>query len=56
MCPRFSATRMIATGTISAIAFASNTGATKFGRPNQAAAATLPKSTGGAPKLVAVAA
>ena len=44
--PRFSATRMIATGAISAIAPASKTGVWKFGRPNQAAEATELKSIG----------
>ena len=47
MCPRFSATSTIATGAISTIALASNTGAAKFGRPNHAAAPILAKSIGG---------
>src|ERR1700752_5445799 len=41
MCPRFSATSTIATGAISTIAFGSNTGAAKFGRPIHAAASIL---------------
>ncbi|MCY1511508.1 hypothetical protein D9M68_459320 [compost metagenome] len=44
--PRFSATRMIATGAISSIALAVNTGAVKVGRPNQAALAMPLRSTG----------
>ena len=44
--PRFSATRMIATGAISSIALAVNTGAVKAGRPNQAALAMPLRSTG----------
>ncbi|GFN29277.1 hypothetical protein ADE_49750 [Achromobacter denitrificans] len=44
--PRFSATRMIATGTIRPMASALKTGAAKCGRPNQAAAETAAKSMG----------
>ncbi|CFN77754.1 Uncharacterised protein [Bordetella pertussis] len=44
--PRFSATRMMATGTIRPMACGSNTGAAKLGRPNHGAAATLAKSMG----------
>ena len=47
MCPRFSATSTIATGAISNIAFPSNTGAVKFGRPSHAAAPILEKSIAG---------
>ena len=46
ICPRFSATRMIATGAIRLIACAVKTGLVKFGRPNQAACATFEKSIG----------
>ena len=44
--PRFSATRTMATGAISSIACASQTGAVNFGRPNHGAARTAPKSIG----------
>ena len=46
MWPRFSATKMIATGAISSMALALNTGALKLGRPNQAALAMPDKSSG----------
>ena len=39
MWPRFSATRIITTGTISSMALAVNTGAAKPGAPTQAALA-----------------
>ncbi|MCY1299612.1 hypothetical protein D9M68_740200 [compost metagenome] len=44
--PRFSATSTIATGAISSMALASNTGVVNAGRPNQLAAATPEKSIG----------
>lgn len=44
--PRFSATRMMTTGTISSMALLVNTGAWKLGMPNQAALSTPLRSTG----------
>jgi hypothetical protein len=46
MCPRFSATRMIATGAIRLMASIVKTGLVKFGSPNHAAVPTLVKSIG----------
>ena len=46
MWPRFSATRMMATGAISSMALALNTGALKLGRPIQAALAMPERSMG----------
>jgi hypothetical protein len=49
MWPRFSATRMMATGAISSMALAWNTGALKPGMPNQAALA-MPERSSGLPR------
>ena len=49
MWPRFSATRMMTTGTISSMAGALNTGAWNCGRPNQAALA-MPDTSIGLPR------
>ena len=46
MWPRFSATRMTATGAISSMALALNTGLLNAGSPNQAALATPDRSSG----------
>ena len=46
MWPRFSATKMMATGAISSMALALNTGAVKPGSPNHAALAMPDRSIG----------
>ena len=48
-CPRFSATKIKATGAITEIADIVNVGEAKWGKPNHAALATLVKSTAAAP-------
>ena len=46
MWPRFSATRMMATGAMSSMALPLNTGAAKLGMPNQGALARADRSMG----------
>ena len=46
MWPKFSATRMITTGTMSSMALALNTGVCRLGKPSHGAAMTPPMSTG----------